>query len=188
MERIATKIHGAWLLRPRLFSDDRGFFMEAWNRATYAKLGLDLDFVQDNHSRSKKHVLRGLHYQIGEDAQTKLVWVAAGAVFDVLVDLRQSSPTFGQWDGYVLTADNHERLWVPAGCAHGFMVLSDSADFLYKCSTPYAPAAERTLRWDDTRLTIQWPLPDGVSPFISAKDAEGAWFDDCEKYDEHVLA
>ena len=157
--------------------------METWNRASFAEIGLDLDFVQDNHSRSKEHVLRGLHYQIGQDAQTKLVWVAAGAVFDVLVDLRESSPTFGQWDGYTLTADNHERLWVPAGCAHGFMVLSDSADFLYKCSTPYAPAAERTLRWDDVTLAIQWPLPDGVSPYVSVKDAEGTRFANCEKYD-----
>jgi dTDP-4-dehydrorhamnose 3,5-epimerase len=183
MEKIATKIDGAWLLRPRLFSDDRGFFMEAWNRGAYAKLGLDLDFVQDNHSRSKKHVLRGLHYQVGEDAQTKLVWVAAGAVFDVLVDLRESSPTFGHWDGYTLTADNHERLWVPAGCAHGFMVLSESADFLYKCSTPYTPGAERILRWNDTTLAIQWPLSEGCSPSVSEKDANGDWFESCEKYD-----
>lgn len=182
MEKIATQIEGAWLLRPRLFKDERGFFMEAWNRATYAKLGMDLDFVQDNHSRSKKHVLRGLHYQIGQDAQIKLVWVAYGAVFDVLVDLRESSPTFGHWDGYTLTAENHERLWVPAGCAHGFMVLSDSADFLYKCSTPYAPAAERTLRWDDPSLGIAWPITDGVLPVVSAKDAEGNWFESCEKY------
>lgn len=182
MDKIATKIDGAWLLRPRLFGDDRGFFMETWNRASFAEIGLDLDFVQDNHSRSKRHVVRGLHYQVGQDAQTKLVWVAAGAVFDVAVDLRKSSPTFGQWDGYTLTADNHERLWVPAGCAHGFMVLSKSADFLYKCSAPYAPAAERTLRWNDPALEIAWPIIEGSSPCVSAKDADGMLFEDCEKY------
>lgn len=183
MEKVATKITGAWLLRPRPIRDDRGFFLESWNRASLAGLGLDSDFVQDNHIQSAKGVLRGLHYQIGEAAQTKLVWVAAGAVYDVIVDLRRGSPTFGQWDGRVLAPDNHEQLWVPAGCAHGFLVLSESADFFYKCSKPRDPSAERTLRWDDPTLAIRWPLSAGEHPLLSAKDAKGVSFELCGKYE-----
>ena len=136
MKKSPTKIHDAWILTPKVFGDARGFFLESWNRETFRSLGLDVDFIQDNHSRSAQGVLRGLHYQSGNAAQGKLVWVTSGSVFDVLVDLRKSSPTFGVWDGYVLNADTHERLWIPPGCAHGFLVLSEIADFHYKVSTP----------------------------------------------------
>ena len=138
--------------------------------------------MQDNHSRSAKNVLRGLHYQRGDAAQGKLVWVTSGTVFDVLVDLRKSSPTFGKWDGYMLTSDAHERLWVPAGCAHGFLVVSEMADFHYKCTNVYAPTTERALRWNDPAIGIDWPLAIGIDPIVSPKDAEAASFAECEKY------
>lgn len=133
------KIEGAKLLMPTVYGDSRGFFLEMWNRKVFADIGLDVDFVQDNHSRSSKYVLRGLHYQVNGHAQGKLVWVSSGAIFDVIVDLREDSPTFGVWDGRMLTASCHERLWAPAGCAHGFLVVSDTADFHYKCSDYYSP-------------------------------------------------
>jgi len=183
MEKIPTKIRGAWLLKPKIFGDARGFFLESWSRAAFRKMGIDVDFVQDNHSRSARHVLRGLHYQAGDAAQGKLVWVTSGVVFDVLVDLRRSSPTFGLWDGYNLTADAHERIYVPPGCAHGFLVLSDTADFHYKVTAPYNPSAERTLRWNDSSLCIGWPLEIGMNPILSQKDKSGAPFEECEKYD-----
>ncbi|MCE9587125.1 MAG: dTDP-4-dehydrorhamnose 3,5-epimerase [Verrucomicrobia bacterium] len=183
MIKFPTKIHDAFLLKPKVFGDARGFFLESWNRDTFRDLGIDADFVQDNHSRSARHVLRGLHYQAGAAAQGKLVWVTSGTVFDVLVDLRQSSPTFGFWDGYRLTAEVHERLWVPPGCAHGFLVVSEIADFHYKVSSPYSPSDERSLRWDDPTLSITWPLDIGISPLVSQKDAIAASFEDCEKYD-----
>jgi dTDP-4-dehydrorhamnose 3,5-epimerase len=183
MKKIPTKIHNAWLLKPKVFGDDRGFFMETWNRTTFCEIDLDFDFVQDNQSRSSKHVLRGLHYQAGSSAQGKLVWVGSGTVFDVLVDLRKNSPTFGAWDGYVLSSETHDRLWVPPGCAHGFLVLSDIADFHYKVTSPYQPEAERCLRWDDPALGIEWPIEVGLNPIVSPKDANGAWFPQCEKYD-----
>jgi len=183
MTKYLTKIDGAYLLRPRVFGDARGFFLESWNKETFANLGIDADFVQDNHSRSAKNVLRGLHYQNGDAAQGKLVWVTSGTVFDVLVDLRLSSPTFGKWDGYMLTSDAHERLWVPAGCAHGFLVLSDIADFHYKVTSPYRPDMERALRWNDPDLAIDWPIEIVLEPLVSAKDAVAASFVECEKYD-----
>lgn len=183
MEKIATKIHGAYLLKPKVFGDARGFFLESWNRETFRTLGIDADFVQDNHSRSAKHVLRGLHYQAGDAAQGKIVWVTSGTVFDVLVDLRKSSPTFGVWDGYMLTSDAHERLWVPPGCAHGFLVVSEMADFHYKVSAPYAPLAERSLLWNDRELGIAWPMEAGIVPLVSPKDALASSFAECEKYD-----
>jgi len=183
MTKLPTKIHDAFLLKPQVFGDARGFFLESWSREKFRSLGLDIDFVQDNHSRSARHVLRGLHYQSGNAAQGKLVWVTSGSVFDVLVDLRKSSPTFGVWDGYMLTADAHERLWVPPGCAHGFLVLSDSADFHYKVSAPYSPKDERSLRWDDPKLAITWPTEIGVTPTVSPKDADATSFEECEKYD-----
>ncbi len=176
------KIKDSFLLRPKVFGDARGFFLETWNRQAFRELGLDLDFVQDNHSHSQKHVLRGLHYQVGGHAQGKLVWVSSGAVFDVIVDLREDSPTFGQWDGLLLTAACHDRLWAPPGCAHGFLVMSDNADFHYKCTDFYSPHHERTLKWDDPALGIAWPLPVGLQPQLSAKDAEGVPFAKCEKY------
>ena len=183
MKKIPTKIHGAWLLKPKVFGDARGFFIETWNRESFRDIGLDIDFVQDNHSRSAKHVLRGLHYQSGDTAQGKLVWVTSGTVFDVLVDLRKSSPTFGVWDGYVLNTETHDRLWVPAGCAHGFLVLSDIADFHYKVSAPYRPDKECALRWNDPDLAIEWPIAIGLDPLVSPKDAIAATFHECMKFD-----
>jgi dTDP-4-dehydrorhamnose 3,5-epimerase len=181
--KIPTKIHGSFLLKPKVFGDARGFFLESWNKATFHDLVGDFDFVQDNRSRSSKDVLRGLHYQVGDAAQGKLVWVTSGKVFDLIVDLRKSSPTYGAWDGYYLTADAHERLWVPPGCAHGFLVLSDTADFHYKVTSPYSPSTERALRWDDPELGIIWPVEIGIQPIVSPKDAEAASFAYCEKYD-----
>ena len=182
MQKLPTKIHDAYLLKPKVLWDARGFFLESWNRQTFRALGIDFDFIQDNHSRSTRHVLRGLHYQTGDAAQGKLVWVTSGSIFDVLVDLRKSSPTYGVWDGYTLTAEAHERLWVPPGCAHGFLVVSDLADFHYKVTAPYTPAAERTLRWDDPTLSIYWPIQKGIAPLVSAKDADADSFQNCEKY------
>ena len=182
MQKLPTKIHGAWILKPTILRDERGFFLESWNRETFRSLGLDADFMQDNHSRSTKNVLRGLHYQIGDAAQTKLVWVTSGSVFDVIVDLRQSSLTFGQWEGHVLDAESHERIWVPAGCAHGFLVLSDACDFYYKTSAPYRADNERILKWNDADLGIGWPLGIGIAPVLSPKDATAATFADCDKY------
>ncbi len=182
MKKLPTEIHDAWLLKPKVFGDARGFFLESWNREIFREIGLDLDFVQDNHSRSSKHVLRGLHYQAGDAAQGKLVWVTSGTVFDVIVDLRQSSPTYGVWDGYMLTTDAHERLYVPPGCAHGFLVVSDTTDFHYKVTTPYAPETECALRWDDPDLAIDWPLEIGIDPILSPKDKAAPSFKDCEKY------
>ncbi len=169
MKVVDTALPGVKLIEPRVFGDDRGFFMETWNARAFAAAGLDHDFVQDNHSRSAKGVLRGLHYQI-VNPQGKLVRVASGAVFDVAVDVRRASPDFGRWVGYELSAANKRMLWVPPGFAHGFVVLSDSADFLYKCTSLYDPAAERAVRWDDPTLAIDWPL-DGAAPLLSAKDA-----------------
>lgn len=183
MKKIPTKIHDAFLLKPKVFGDARGFFMETWNRNVFHDIGLDIDFVQDNHSRSAKNVLRGLHYQAGDAAQGKLVWVTSGTVFDVLVDLRKSSPTFGVWDGYILNTDTHDRLWVPPGCAHGFLVLSDIADFHYKVSTLYRPETECALRWNDPDLAIDWPIEIGLQPIVSDKDESAATFQECEKYD-----
>ena len=183
MQKLPTKIHDAFLLKPKVSGDARGFFLESWNRDTFRDLGIDADFVQDNQSRSARHVLRGLHYQAGAAAQGKLVWVTSGTVFDVLVDLRKSSPTYGVWDGYMLTAEVHERLWVPPGCAHGFLVVSEIADFHYKVSSAYSPVDERSLRWDDPSLSITWPIEIGISPLVSPKDAIAAPFEDCEKYD-----
>jgi dTDP-4-dehydrorhamnose 3,5-epimerase len=182
MTKHKTKIHGAWLLRPKLFSDERGFFLESWNVHTFSNLGINEHFVQDNQSRSLRNVLRGLHYQVGSATQGKLVWVTSGTVFDVIVDLRSTSPSFGLWHGLLLSAKTHERLWVPAGCAHGFLVTSEHADFHYKCTAPYVPHAERTLKWDDEELDISWPLVSGEPPIISRKDACGMSFAECEKF------
>lgn len=165
------------LLEPRVFGDDRGFFLESWNAATFAGLGIDAAFVQDNHSRSAKGVLRGLHYQIVEP-QGKLVRVVAGAVFDVAVDIRRSSPNFGKWTGHELSAANKHLLWVPPGFAHGFVTLSETADFLYKCTTLYAPAHDRGIAWNDPAIGIDWPL-DAV-PLLSTKDAAAPLLADAE--------
>lgn len=155
------------LIEPDVFGDSRGFFMESWHRKKYAEAGLDVDFVQDNHSRSSQGVLRGLHYQL-QQPQGKLVRVVTGAVFDVAVDIRRGSPTFGQWAGAELSEENQHQLYVPPGFAHGFCVLSDTADFLYKCTEFYAPEYEHGIRWDDPAIGIDWP---GSDFRISDKDA-----------------
>ncbi|TXI22704.1 MAG: dTDP-4-dehydrorhamnose 3,5-epimerase [Ottowia sp.] len=175
MHVIPTALAGVLVLEPRVFGDDRGFFMESYNRRSFAQAtGLDIDFVQDNHSRSRKGVLRGLHYQLRQP-QGKLVRVTHGAVFDVAVDIRRGSATFGRWVGVELSADNHRQLWVPPGLAHGFVVLSDSADFLYKTTDYYAPEHERSIAWDDPAIGIDWPLAaHGITaPLLSAKDRAG---------------
>jgi len=159
------------LIEPRAFGDERGVFFESWNARAFAEAGLDIAFVQDNHSRSKRGVLRGLHYQIAH-AQGKLVRCVVGEVFDVAVDLRRSSPTFGRWAGVTLSADNRRMVWVPPGFAHGFIVLSESADFLYKTTDYWHPEHERTLLWNDPALGIAWPQT--CAPIVSAKDAAGA--------------
>lgn len=182
MQKYPTKIYEAWILIPKVFFDERGFFLESWNRETFRAIGIDVDFVQDNHSRSGKNVLRGLHYQAGASAQGKLVWVTSGTVFDVIVDLRLNSPSYGIWESYLLTADTHKRLWIPPGCAHGFMVVSEVADFHYKCTKPYDPRSQRTLKWNDATLGVQWPLGPELQPVVSTSDAAGASFTECEKY------
>ena len=170
-----TPVAGVILLQPRVFGDERGFFMESWNQRSFAQAGFDWEFVQDNHSRSSQGILRGLHFQT-EQCQGKLVRVTSGAVFDVVVDLRRSSPSFGQWYGVHLSAENHNMLYLPPGCAHGFYVLSERADFLYKTTRYYHPASELTLMWNDPRVAINWPLLDGQAPILSAKDSAGlAW-------------
>lgn len=181
MKCIPTAIPDLLILEPRVFGDARGFFMESFNARTFAEVtGLELEFVQDNHSRSQKGVLRGLHYQL-KQAQGKLVRVTQGRVFDVAVDMRKSSATFGQWAGVELSGENHRQFWVPPGFAHGFVVLSDSADFLYKTTDYYAPEHERCLRWDDPTVGVAWPLA-GLPPQLSAKDQAGLAFADCETY------
>jgi len=158
MRAIATALPGVLILEPKVFGDARGFFLESYNRKTFAEAtGVDVEFVQDNHSRSAKGVLRGMHLQVVPHAQGKLVRVAAGRVFDVVADVRRASPTFGRWVGVELDAEGQRQLWIPPGYAHGFLVLSESADFLYKTTTYYAPAHELSVRWDDPRLGIQWP-------------------------------
>lgn len=169
------------LLEPKIFGDDRGFFFESFNQQCFEEaIGQTVDFVQDNHSRSAKGVLRGLHYQI-QQPQGKLVRVVSGEVFDVAVDLRKSSPTYGQWVGELLSAENKREIWVPEGFAHGFVVLSDYAEFLYKTTDYYAPAHERCIIWNDPTLAINWPV--NIEPALSAKDAKGARFLDAEAYD-----
>ncbi len=172
MKVTPTTIPDVLVIEPRVFGDARGFFLESFNQKAFNEAtGLALDFVQDNHSRSAKGVLRGLHYQL-QQPQGKLVRVVRGAVFDVAVDIRKHSPTFGQWTGIELTEDNHKQFWVPAGFAHGFLVLSESADFLYKTTDYYAPAHERCIAWDDPAIGIQWP-DIGMPPQLSAKDQQG---------------
>ncbi|PHS68205.1 MAG: dTDP-4-dehydrorhamnose 3,5-epimerase [Methylophaga sp.] len=180
MRVIATSIPDVKLLEPDVYGDERGFFMESYNKQKLKDLiGLDVDFVQDNHSRSSKNVLRGLHYQL-KQPQGKLVRVTSGEVFDVAVDLRQSSPTFGQWEGIILTEKNHYQLWVPPGFAHGFVVLSETADFLYKTTDYYAPEHECCIQWDDSDIGIEWPHIGEAK--LSAKDQQGTAFKLAEYY------
>lgn len=171
MNIIETAIEGLLIIEPKVFGDERGFFMESWNARAFREAGLDIEFVQDNHSRSSRGVLRGLHYQ-QPGPQGKLVRVTAGAVYDVAVDMRRSSPTFGQWVGVELSAANKRMFWVPEGMAHGFLCLEDGTDFLYKCRGYYDPAHEHSLLWNDPTLGIAWPL-DGITPQLSAKDEAG---------------
>ena len=180
MQVTPTAIPDVLILEPKVFGDVRGFFFESYNRkAFHEATGLDVDFVQDNHSRSAQGVLRGLHYQI-QHPQGKLVRVVAGAVFDVVVDIRRSSPTFGQWVGIELSAENKKMLWVPPGCAHGFLVLSDGTEFLYKTTDYYAPASERAIAWNDPQIGIAWPLP--FAPLLSAKDQAAVPLHDAEVF------
>ena len=171
MKITATAIPDVLLLEPKVFGDERGFFMESFNQKAFdIAVGQEVSFVQDNHSRSAKGVLRGLHYQLPPHAQGKLVRVTLGSVFDVAVDIRHGSPTFGKWVGMELSGANHKQLWIPPGLAHGFLVLSDSADFLYKTTAYYEPKAEQSLLWNDPELGIAWPAT-AAAPVLSAKDA-----------------
>lgn len=181
MEFLPTTIQDVILITPRVFGDARGFFMETWEARKFAAAGLERSFVQDNHSRSTKNTLRGLHYQLPQP-QGKLVRVVAGEVFDVAVDLRKHSHSFGKWVGVTLSAENKQQLWVPPGFAHGFLVMSESAEFIYKCTDFYAPQHERTLIWNDPQIGIQWPLPAGQIPLLSDKDKAGRGLGDAETY------
>lgn len=172
MKIVECAIDGPLIIEPPVFGDERGFFLESWNAEGFARAGLDLTFVQDNHSRSQRGVLRGMHFQ-NPGAQGKLVRVVNGAVFDVAVDLRRSSPDFGKWVGVELSAANKRMFWVPEGFAHGFLTLEDGTDFLYKCTAPYAPQFEHSLAWDDPDVAIEWPI-DGMTVQLSAKDKAGA--------------
>lgn len=171
MNIIETPIAGLLVIEPKVFGDDRGFFMESWNADTFRKAGLDLYFVQDNHSRSARGVLRGLHFQ-NPNPQGKLVRVTAGRAWDVAVDLRSASPSFGHWHGVELSAANKRMFWVPPGFAHGFVALEDGTDFLYKCTAFYEPAHEHSLLWNDPAVGIEWPL-EGIEPQLSGKDQAG---------------
>lgn len=184
MRVTAARLPEVLLLQPRVHEDDRGFFLEAWNRRAFAGLGIDSEFVQDNHSRSARGVLRGLHYQLFEP-QGKLVRVLHGAVFDVAVDLRRSSPRFGQWAGFLLSGENHRMAWIPPGFAHGFLALTGSADVLYKVTAPRHEPGERSLRWNDPVIGIGWPLGDigRPQPLLSAKDAAAPALAQAQVYD-----
>jgi dTDP-4-dehydrorhamnose 3,5-epimerase len=181
MRVTPTAVDDVLVLEPKVFGDSRGFFLESFNQKTFRECtGVDVDFVQDNHSRSSHGVLRGLHYQL-QKPQAKLVRVVRGAVLDVAVDVRRSSATFGKWVAVELTEENHRQLWVPAGFAHGFLVLSESADFLYKTTEYYAPQHERCIVWNDPSLAIAWPSE--ISPQLSAKDRDGLRFDEAEVFE-----
>lgn len=177
MKIIETKIADVKIIEPAVYGDERGFFMETWQQKKFEDLVCPRNFVQDNHSRSAKGILRGLHYQT-QNTQGKLVRVVAGEVFDVAVDMRKSSSTFSQWVGVYLSAENKRQLWVPEGFAHGFLVLSDGAEFLYKCTDYYNPEHEHTILWNDTTLNIDWPVKAGESPRLSGKDEDGKRFND----------
>lgn len=181
MRFVATDLPEVVRIVPTVHEDARGYFMETWQARRFHDAGIDLDFVQDNVSESSKGTLRGLHFQI-EQAQGKLVRVVSGEVFDVAVDMRRSSPNFGKWVGEILSADNKHQLWVPPGFAHGFLVLSDTAMFEYKCTDYYAPEFERSVRWDDPEIGINWPLEKGEQPVLSPKDREAPFLGDADTY------
>ncbi len=170
MQFEPTHLPEVVLIKPQVFGDQRGYFFESWHERKFAAAGIDAHFVQANHSHSVRHTLRGLHYQIRQP-QGKLVRVCRGEVFDVAVDIRRSSPRFGQWVGVHLSERNHQMLWVPPGFAHGYLALSEEIDFLYQCTDFYAPEHERTIRWNDARIAVRWPLAEGSVPILSAKDA-----------------
>jgi dTDP-4-dehydrorhamnose 3,5-epimerase len=172
MKIIETDIPDVKVIEPRVFSDDRGYFLETWNAGAFDQAGLNWTFVQDNQSRSHRNVLRGLHYQI-QSPQAKLVRVVTGAVYDVAVDLRRTSPTFGRWVGVELSESNHRMVWIPVGFAHGFLTLTNETQLVYKCTDVYASAHERTIMWNDPDLAISWPLAAGDEPIVSPKDAIG---------------
>jgi dTDP-4-dehydrorhamnose 3,5-epimerase len=180
MKKTETTLAGVLLLEPTVFADDRGFFLESYNERIFAELGIPEHFVQDNHSFSTRNVVRGLHYQVGRP-QGKLIRAVTGAILDLALDLRRSSRTFGKWQTFVLSADNKHMLWIPAGCAHGFRVLSDNTNVLYKATGFYAPELERTVAWNDPQLKIDWQL-DGP-PIVSAKDQRATSFEEAEKFD-----
>ena len=182
MRLTPLEIPEVLLVEPTVHEDSRGFFLETWHAEKFRAAGLDVGFVQDNHSRSMQYTLRGLHYQLVEP-QGKLVRVVTGEIFDVAVDLRRSSSTFGQWVGEILSADNRRMMWMPAGFAHGYLVLSDQAEVFYKATDYYAPEHERRLAWNDARLGIRWPLPSGVTPLLDPKDASAAALDAAECFD-----
>ena len=182
MEFVATCLPEVVLVKPRVFTDERGYFLETWQELEFAAAGIVGRFVQDNHSHSERHTLRGLHYQILQP-QGKLVRVTLGAVFDVAVDMRRSSPRYGQWVGVELSAVNHHMLWVPPGFAHGYLTLSEQADFLYKCTDYYAPAHERAVHWRDPEVGVTWPLTPGVEPRLSAKDAAAPALNKAEAFE-----
>jgi dTDP-4-dehydrorhamnose 3,5-epimerase len=182
MNVIETSLRDVFVIEPKVFGDERGFFFESWNARTFQDAGFDMNFVQDNHSRSARGTLRGLHYQT-QNTQGKLVQVSAGEVYDVAVDLRKGSPSFGQWLGISLNAEKHNMLWIPEGFAHGFYVTSDYADFQYKCTDVYHPESEVSIAWDDSDLAIDWPIPFDEAPILSDKDAGGVSFKDAVKFD-----
>lgn len=182
MQFINTELPGVILVEPKVFEDERGFFFESYQKKLFDEQGISLEFVQDNHSRSKQETLRGLHYQI-RHSQGKLVRVIFGEIYDVVVDLRKTSKTFGQWLGLSLSAKNRKQLYIPPGFAHGFYVLSELAEMLYKATDYYAPQWERTLLWNDSQINISWPLLEGKQPLLSAKDTLGFPFDQIEVYD-----
>jgi dTDP-4-dehydrorhamnose 3,5-epimerase len=178
-----TRLSGTLLLEPKVYGDSRGFFLESWNDRVFRELGIQETFVQDNHSFSYRGTLRGLHYQLPRP-QGKLVWVIEGEVYDVLVDMRNFSPTFGQWESFYINAENKFRVWVPPGFAHGFYVTSERAQFCYKCTEWYAPEYEKVLAWNAPELAIEWPLPSEEKPLISQKDSQGLSFSEASPYSQ----
>ncbi|MFO7674112.1 MAG: dTDP-4-dehydrorhamnose 3,5-epimerase [Lutibacter sp.] len=182
MEFEKFKVNGLLLIKPKIFSDDRGFFFESFHKAKFFEMGIDIEIFQQNQSGSKKNILRGLHYQI-KNSQGKLVRVLRGQVFDVAVDLRKTSPTFGKWESVVLSEENKDELWIPPGFAHGFYVLSDWAEVEYFTTNIYSPEYERTIIWNDPDLGINWPIPDGEQPILSEKDSQGKLYKDAEIYE-----
>jgi dTDP-4-dehydrorhamnose 3,5-epimerase len=183
MQFIPLNIPDILLIQPQVFGDERGFFMETYQAERFAAAGIPAHFVQDNHSRSRQGTLRGLHYQI-QQAQGKLIRAIVGEIYDVAVDIRRASPTFGQWVGQALSAENKQQLWIPAGFAHGFYVVSQFAEVTYKTTDFYAPQWERTILWDDPALGIAWPIPAGQAPLLSPKDVQGKLLRDAEVYDQ----